>query len=145
MQDYHRPRTIRKLCQRILQPLTKLTTFRWIPESSRHRFGKLFRVSNLATPGQVERRISDDSIQPGSEGLRGIEPIQRLIRPQKAFLHCVLGIFVGQDDRPRDYVRAPLVQAHEARETPLIPLLGETYELPFLVRNTYGCGQLLTG
>jgi hypothetical protein len=52
---------------------------------------------------------------------------------------------VSQDDRARHNVGAPLVQTHEAGETPLVPLLGQTYELSFLVRNTDWWGQLLTG
>jgi len=30
-------------------------------------------------------------------------------------------------------------------KTPLVPSLGQTYELSFLIRNTYGCVQLLRG
>ena len=145
MQDYHGPRTIRKLSQRILEPLSQLAALRRIPEGSRHRFVELFRVSDFASPCQIERRVGDDPIEPGAESLSGVEPIQRLVRPQKPFLHSVFGILMRQNDRPRHYVRTSLVQTHEAGKTPLVSLLGETYELSFLVRNTYGWGQLLTG
>src|SRR5438105_13267038 len=102
-------------------------------------------MSDLASPGQIERRVGDNSIQPRPERLRGVEPIKRLIRAQKPFLHRILGVLVCQDDRSRHDVRSPLVQTHKARETSLVPLFGQTYELSLLVRNTYGCVQLLTG
>jgi hypothetical protein len=40
------------------------------------------------------------------------------------------------DDRPRYYIRAALVQTHEAGKTPLVTLSGQTYELSLLIRNT---------
>jgi hypothetical protein len=40
------------------------------------------------------------------------------------------------DDRAGHYVCPPLVQPHETRETPLVPLPGQTYELSLLIRNT---------
>jgi len=145
VEDDHCPRPIRKLCQRTLEPLAQLSAFRRIPEGSRNRFRQLVRVSDLAPAGQIERRVGDDPIQPCTKSLRGIEPVERLVRPQKTFLHCVFGILVGQNDRTRHYVSAPLVQPHEAGETPLVPPFGQTNELSLLIRNTYGCVQLLAG
>jgi hypothetical protein len=49
------------------------------------------------------------------------------------------------DDRTGHDVCPPLVQPHETRETSLVPLPGQTYELSLLIRNTYGCGQPLRG
>jgi hypothetical protein len=49
------------------------------------------------------------------------------------------------DDRTGHYVCPPLVQPHETRETPLVSLPGQTYELSLLIRNTYGYGQPLRG
>jgi hypothetical protein len=46
-------------------------------------------------------------------------------------------------DRPRHYIRAPLMKTYEPGEAPFVPLPGETYELPFLIRNTYGGVRLL--
>jgi hypothetical protein len=37
------------------------------------------------------------------------------------------------------------MEAHQPREALFIPLSGEVYELSLLIRNTYGCGQLLRG
>ena len=145
VEDDHRPRPIRKLRQRMLEPLAQLTALRRIAERSWNGFGQFLRVSDLASPRQIERCVSDDSIQPRSKCLFGIEPIQRLVRPQKSFLHRVFGILVRENDRSRHYVSAPLVQTHEAGETPLVPLLGQTNERSLLVRNTYGCVQVLAG
>jgi hypothetical protein len=52
---------------------------------------------------------------------------------------------VRHDDRARHYVRAPLVKTYEPGETPLVSIPGQTYELPFLIRNTWGWIQLLRG
>jgi hypothetical protein len=52
---------------------------------------------------------------------------------------------VSHHDRPRHNVRAPLMQTHQTGEPALVPLPGETYELPFLIRNTYGWVRLLGG
>jgi hypothetical protein len=52
---------------------------------------------------------------------------------------------VSHDDRARHNVGPPLVQPHETRESPLVPLTGQTYEFSFLIRNTYGWGQPLRG
>ena len=145
MQHDHRPRALRKLLQCVLEPLSQLASFRRITEGRRNGFGKFLRVSYLAPTGEIECRVGDDSIEPCSKRLRSIEPIQGLMRPQKSFLHGVFGILVGQNDRPRHYVGTALVQAHEAGEPPIVPLLGKTYELSLLVRNTCGCAQLLTG
>jgi hypothetical protein len=50
---------------------------------------------------------------------------------------------VRHDDRTRHDVRAALMKTHESGETPLVPTLGQTYELSLLIRNTYGCVRLL--
>jgi hypothetical protein len=68
--------------------------------------------------------------------LRRVEPVEGLVRPQKSFLHRVLGVLVGHDDRSRHYVRATLVQPHKPGETSLLALLGQAYELSLLIRNT---------
>jgi hypothetical protein len=46
-------------------------------------------------------------------------------------------------DRPRHYIRAPLMKTYEPGEAPFVSLPCETYELPFLIRNTYGGVRLL--
>jgi hypothetical protein len=50
---------------------------------------------------------------------------------------------VGHDDRPGYYVRPPLMNAHEARKTPLVTFASKAYELSFLVRNTWRTSQML--
>ncbi len=143
MQDYHRTRTIRKLRQRRLEPLPQLAAFRRIAESSWKRFRELLRIPYLSAPGQIERRIRDDSIEPCPESLRGVEPVKRLMRPQESLLHRIFGVFVSHDYRASHDVRAALMKTHESGKTPLVPTLGQTYELSLLIRNTYGCGRLL--
>ena len=143
MQDYHRTRTIRKLRQRRLEPLSQLSAFRRIAESGRNRFRELLRIPYLSAPGQIERRVRDDSIEPCPESLRGIKSVKRLMRPQESLLHGIFGVFVRHHDRASHYVCAPLVKTYEPGKTPLVPTLGQTYELSLLIRNTYGCVQLL--
>src|SRR6267143_7261915 len=145
MQHYHRPRTIRKVHQRRLEPLPQLATLRRIAERGRYRFGELLRISYLPPARQIERRIRDDSIEPCPESLCGIEPVERLIRAQKSLLHRILGVLVRQDDRAGHYVRAPLMKTHKPGKTPLVSPLGETDELSLFIRNTYGGVRLLRG
>jgi hypothetical protein len=145
MHDYHGPRPIRKLLQRRLEPLSQLATFSRIAKSGRNRFGELLRMPDLPAASQIERRVRDDSIEPRSESLRRIEPVQRLMRAQKTFLHRILRILVRHHYRACHYVRAPLVKTHEAGKAPFVPVPGQTYELSFLIRNTYGWVRLLRG
>src|SRR5882762_1482109 len=145
MQHYHRPRTIRKVHQRRLEPLPQLATLRRIAERGRYRFGELLRFTYLPPAGQIERRIRDDSIEPRPESLCGIEPLERLIRAQKSLLHRILGVLVRHDDRAGHYVCAPLMKTHEPGKTPLVSTLGETDELSLFIRNTYGGVGLLRG
>jgi hypothetical protein len=145
MQDYYRPRAIWKLRQRRLEPLSQLATFRWIAESGRNRVGDLLRISYLPAAGQIERRVGDDSIEPRAENLLRIEPLKRLMRAQESLLHRIFRVLVRHDDRACHYVRASLMKTYEPGKTPLVPLLGQTYELSLLIRNTYGCVQLLRG
>jgi hypothetical protein len=37
------------------------------------------------------------------------------------------------------------MKTYESGKTSLVPLLGQTYERSLLIRNTYGCVQLLRG
>jgi hypothetical protein len=145
MQHYHGPCAIRKLRQRRLEPLSQLTTFRWITENGRNRVGDLLRVSDFPAASQIERRIGDDSVEPRAENLRRVEPVQRLMRAQESLLHRIFRVLVRHDDRACYYVRAPLMKTYEAGKTPLVPVPGQTYELSLLIRNTYGCVQLLRG
>jgi hypothetical protein len=145
MQDYHRSRAIRKLRKCRLEPLSQLTTFRWIAENGRNRVGDLLRVSDLPAASQIERRVGDDSIEPCAEHLRRVKPVERLIRTQEPLLHRIFRVLMRHDDRARHYVRAPLMKTYESGKTPLVPLPGQTYELSLLIRNTYGCVQLLRG
>ncbi len=145
MQDYYCPRSIRKLRQRRIEPLSQLTAFRRIAESGRNRVGDLLRIPYLPAAGQIERRIGDDSIEPRAENLRRVEPVKRLMRAQESFLHRIFRVLVRQDDRACHYVRATLMKTYEPGKTPLVTSLGQTYELSLLIRNTYGCVQLLRG
>jgi len=67
------------------------------------------------------------------------------MRAQESLLHSVFRVLVRHDDRARHNVGAPLVKTHEPGESPLVPIPGQTYELPFLIRNTWGRVQLLRG
>lgn len=145
MHHYHRPRTIRKLLQRRLEPLSQLATFSRIAKSGRNRIGELLCVPDLPAASQIERRVRDDSIQPRSESLRRIEPVERLVRAQETLLHRILRILVRHDYRARHYVRAPLVKTDESGKAPFVAIPGQTYELSFLIRNTYGWVRLLRG
>ena len=143
VEDYHRTRALRKLRQCRDEPPPQLSTLRWISEGGRNRIRELLSVSNLSSPSQIERRVGDDPIQPCSESLRWVEPVQRLMCAQKTFLHRILRILVRHHDRPRHDVGAPLMKTHEPGEPPLVSLFGETYELSFFIRNTYGWVGLL--
>ncbi len=143
MEDNHRARTIGKLGKRGLQPLPQLVTLGWIAKRSRHRIRQLLRVPHLTTTGQIESCVCDDAIQPGSECLRRIEPIQRLMRPQKSFLHRIFRILVRQDDRARYRIRPSLMQSNKPGETPVVSPLCETDELSFFIRNTNWMAGLL--
>jgi len=145
MQHYHRPRPRRKLSEGRVESFLQLPIFGGITERRRHRFRELLGGAHLLTPSKIERRIRDDSIEPGAECLGRVEPVEGLVRAQKSLLNCVLSVLVGHDDRSRHYVRAALVQSHEPGETPLVTLPGQTYELSLLIRNTEGYGQLLRG
>src|SRR5882672_11307455 len=102
MQHYHRPRTIRKVHQRRLEPLPQLATLRRIAERGRYRFGELLRISYLPPAGQLERRI----------------------RAQKSLLHRILGVLVRDGVQAGHYGRAPLIEPHEAGKTPLVSTRG---------------------
>jgi hypothetical protein len=145
MHHNHGPRTIRKLLQCRLEPLPQLATFSGVAKSGRDRFRQLLRISDLPAASQIERRVRDDSIEPRSESLRRIEPVQRLMRAQKTFLHRILRILMRHDNRASYYVRAPLVETHETGKAPFVPIPGQTYELSFLIRNTWGWVRLLRG
>jgi hypothetical protein len=124
------------LRQRRLEPLTQLAVFRWITESRSHRFRELLGGPHLFPASQIERRICDDSIEPGAESLCRVEPVEGLVRAQKSFLNRVLSVLVGHDDRSRHYIRSALVQPHEPGKTPLVALSGQAYELSLFIRNT---------
>lgn len=139
----NRTRSIRKRRQRRPQPLAQLATLRRITERGRNEIRQLLRVPDLPPPCQVQGRIGYDPVQPGTESLRGIEPVKCLIRAQKPILNRILGVLMCQHNRPRNRIRTTLVQTHEAGKTPLISLFGETDELSLLVRNTGSLGQML--
>jgi hypothetical protein len=67
------------------------------------------------------------------------------MRAQESLLHRIFRVLVRHDDRACNYVRASLMKTYESGKTSLVPLLGQTYELSLLIRNTYGCVQLLRG
>ena len=109
MENYHRPRTIGKLGERRFQSLPQFTAFRGIVEGARHCIREFLRAPHLAATSEVESSVGDNPIQPGPEGLRWIEPVQRLMRAQKSFLHRVFGIFVRQHDRACYRIRPSLM------------------------------------
>jgi hypothetical protein len=67
------------------------------------------------------------------------------MRAQETFLHRIFRILVRHDDRACHYIRAPLMKTHEPGKAPFVPIPGQTYELSFLIRNTYGWVRLLKG
>ena len=145
MQHNYRARPIRKPGERGLQTLPQLVAFSRISESARHCIRELLRASDLAATSEIESCIGDDPIKPGTECLRRIESIQRLMGAQESFLHRIFGIFVRQDDRARNRVRPSLMLPDQSGETPLVPSLCKANELSFLIRNTDGRVGLLGG
>ena len=143
MKNNYRTRTIGKLRKRRFQSLPQLTAFRRIMEWARHCIREFLRVPDLATTSEVESSVGNDPIEPGPEGLRRIESVQRLMRAQKSFLHRVFGIFVRQDDRACYRIRPSLMKPHEPGKTPIMTCLGKANELFFLIRNTDGRVGLL--
>jgi hypothetical protein len=77
--------------------------------------------------------------------LRRVEPVERLMRAQESLLYRIFRVLVRHDDRACNYVRSPLMKTYESGKTSLVSLLGQTYERSLLIRNTYGCVQLLRG
>jgi hypothetical protein len=136
MQHYYRPRTRRKLRQRGIEPFLQLAVLRWIAKGRGHRFRELLGVPHLFSASQIERRICDNSIEPGAESLRGVKPVEGLVRAEESLLNRVLSILVGHDDRSRHYIRPALVQPNKPGETTLVALAGQTYEVSLLIRNT---------
>jgi len=66
------------------------------------------------------------------------------MRPQKTFLHRILGIFVRQNDGACYCVRPPLMQPNQSGETAIVTCLGKANELFLFIRNT-GAGVGLLG
>ena len=145
MQHYHRPRAVRKLRQRFLQPLSQLAVFGRIAKGTRNRIRQFLGGPHFSTPCQVECRVRHDPIEPRAETLARIESVERLIRAQETFLNRILGVLMRHYDRPGNEIRPSLMQMHEAGEAPFIPCLGQTNEPSLLIRNTHRCGQSLTG
>ena len=65
------------------------------------------------------------------------------MRPQKSFLHRILGILVCQNDRARHCIRPTLMQSNQPGKTPIVASPGKADELSFLIRNTDGRVGLL--
>ena len=77
----------------------------------------------LAAPGDVERGVRDNPVEPCTKSLFNIEPVKGLVDADKRFLHRILGVFMHRDDRPRNRVGPFLVHPDQLRERPLVPAL----------------------
>ena len=144
MQDDYGARAIGQLGERSLQPLPQLAPFCRITKRRRHGVRQFFRVPDFAATSEIQCRVGDDAIQPGSKCLARIESIQGLMRTQKTFLHRILGIFVRQNDGACYCVRPPLMQPNQSGETTIVTCLGKANELLLFIRNT-GAGVGLLG
>ena len=67
-------------------------------------------------------------MEPRPEGLVGKETMQGAIRVQEPFLDGVFGILMREDNRPRDRVRATLLQTHQRRKGLVLAPLGSQHE-----------------
>src|SRR5687768_16988948 len=65
------------------QATPQLVRFRRIMKRQRNRLRQRSCGPNLPAPLQVERRVGDDAMQPGTEGLARPKSGQRAIRVQK--------------------------------------------------------------
>ena len=128
-----------------MQPLPQLAALGRIVERARHRIREFFRVSDLSATSKIESCVGDNAVKPCPECLRRIKSIQRLMRAQESFLHCILGIFVCQNNGARDRVRPSLMLANQSRKPPVVACLGQANELSLLIRNTDGGVGLLGG
>lgn len=144
MQDDYGACAIGQPGERGLQPLPQLAPFSRITKRRRHGVRQFFSVPDFAATSEIQCRIGDNPIQPGSKCLPRIESIQRLMRPQKTFLHRILGIFVRQNDGACYRVRPPLMQPNQSGKTAIVTCLGKANELFLFIRNT-GAGVGLLG
>ena len=146
MQDDYGARAIGQFGERSLQPLPQLAPFSRITKGRRHGVRQFLRVPDFAATSKIQCCIGDDAIQPGSKCLPRIESIHRLVRPQKTFLHRILGIFVRQNDGACYRVRPPLMQPNQSSKTTIVTCLGKANELFLFIRNTVaGVGLLGAG
>lgn len=114
-----------------------------VPKWRLQRIRNFFRRTNFPAPRQIERRIRDDSIQPGTEGLIRPEAIQRHERASERFLNDIFRILVHRHDCPGNCIRPPLVHAHETGESTVVTGAGCKNQLALLTRNTRRIAQVL--
>ncbi len=106
---------------------------------------QLVSSSYLPTAREVQCRVGDDPIQPGSECLVQVEPIKRLVGPHKGFLHSVFSIFVYRNDRSCDRIRSLGVKSDKHTERRLIAPLSGSGQSPLVRRITRLIGHALRG
>ncbi len=106
---------------------------------------QLVRCSYLPAPREVQCRVGDDPVQPGSKCLVQVESVERLVGPHKSFLHSVFSIFVYGNDRSCDCIRALGVKPDEHTERRLITLLGGGGQSPLIRSITRLIGHALRG
>jgi hypothetical protein len=136
VQHYHRSRPRLQLCERSFEPLSQFGAFRRVAEVRRNGFRERFGIPYFLAPGEIQRRVGHDPIEPRTECLSRVEPIESLVRTQKRFLNRVLRVLVCHDDRSGYYVCPALMKPHEASKTSFVALSGQTYKLSFLIGNT---------
>ena len=101
---------------------------------------QLFSRSHLPATCYVERRVGDNAIDPCLETLAGIESFDCLPRPHESFLDRVFCVLVDRYDRSCNEIRAPLMQANEAREGLSIARACSFSQRAFLIRDTHRAG-----
>jgi hypothetical protein len=136
VQHYHCPRPRLQLRECSFETLPQFGAFRWIAERSRNGFRERFSVPYFLAPGEIQRRVGDDPIEPRTERLSRVEPIESLVCTQKGFLNRVLCVLMGHDDRSGHDICPALMKPHEASKTSFVALSGQTYKLSFLIGNT---------
>jgi hypothetical protein len=117
--------------QRFVHPCPHLAAFRQplgVGRPGLDRRGIVERIADLLLPGMpgphhVHGAVRDDSVQPGREVGAGFEASQLPIRPEKAFLHHILGILLVAGHPKGQLKRTPAVPLHQDAESLAVALL----------------------
>jgi hypothetical protein len=137
VQNYHRSSSLGEFPQSVPQSPMQLFSFCGITEGVCDSVRELISRPDFAPSRCIERRIRDDAIQPCAKRLVRTETIERLVRAQKSFLHCILGVLVHRNDRSRDCVRSALVKPNEPSKRRRVTALRCQDEALLVLRITH--------